>query len=57
MAANDQEEILKRINTQLEKGLQLTDKINKNRPKRLSTRLGATFEEELRLKRLISNEE
>ena len=56
MAAN-QEDALKRINQQLEKGLRLTDQINKNRPRRVTTRLESTLDQGLKLKRLVSNEE
>ncbi len=57
MAMSNQEEALIRINQQLEKGLRLTDQINKNRPRRISTKLESTLDQELKLKRLVSNEE
>lgn len=57
MAISKQEENLVRINRELEKGLRLTEQINKVRPRRVVTKLAATFEEELRLRRLTSNEE
>lgn len=57
MALTKQEDSMIRVNRELEKGLRLTDQISKNRPKRVATRLESTLDQELRLKRLVSNEE
>lgn len=57
MAISNQEDALIRINRELEKGLRLTEQINKSRPRRVVTKLESTLDQELRLKRLVSNEE
>ena len=57
MAISNQEEALIRLNRELEKTLALKQQINKGRPRRTSTKVNVLFEDELRLRRLTTNEE